>query len=165
MAKMEQYVIFKSHQQLFAIEIQHVVRVVEASTFTPLPEVADFVLGVQSIESAMVPIIDARKKLFHSFTADSGQNVILLCQWKDKSIGLYVEEIVGIQPLSETENQQDLAVTGLKQDYVTAFLQKEDALVLALDLDFLFSYEEEAALLAGINTYRDDDDGANADDE
>lgn len=162
---MEQYVIFKSHQQLFAIDIQHVVRVIEASTFTPLPEVADFVLGLQSVESAMVPIIDVRQKLFHAFTDDTGQNVILLCQWKDQTIGLYVEEIVGIQSLPETENQQDLAVSGLKQEYVAAFLKKEDALVLSLDLDFLFSYEQEAELLAGITAFQDPYDGSDADDE
>lgn len=58
---MEQYVVFKSHQQHFALRIDYVVRVIEAASFTQLPEVADFVLGIQPIEEAMVPIIDIRK--------------------------------------------------------------------------------------------------------
>ena len=47
---MEQYVVFKSHQQHFALRIDYVVRVIEAASFTQLPEVADFVLGIQPIE-------------------------------------------------------------------------------------------------------------------
>lgn len=85
---MEQYVVFKSHQQHFALRIDYVVRVIEAASFTQLPEVADFVLGIQPIEEAMVPIIDIRKKLFDEFTPETGQNVVLLCHWQEQAIGL-----------------------------------------------------------------------------
>ena len=47
---MEQYVIFRSHDQLFAIRVQQVTRVIEAQSFIQLPEVADFVLGVYEFQ-------------------------------------------------------------------------------------------------------------------
>ena len=42
---MEQYVVFKSHDQLFGLPVTIVRRVVETNKFIPLPEVADYVLG------------------------------------------------------------------------------------------------------------------------
>ena len=48
--KMEQYVVFKSHDQLFGLPVTIVRRVVETNKFIPLPEVADYVLGVYECE-------------------------------------------------------------------------------------------------------------------
>jgi purine-binding chemotaxis protein CheW len=122
---MEQYVVFKSHQQLFALRIDYVVRVIEAASFTQLPEVADFVLGIQPFEEAMVPIIDIRKKLFDEFT-----------------------------PLVESPSNAELNTSGLKQNYIEAFLKKDDELVLALELPFLFSYEQAAEMTAELDAYQ-----------
>ncbi|MFS0935308.1 MULTISPECIES: chemotaxis protein CheW [Enterococcus] len=151
---MEQYVVFKSHQQLFALRIDYVVRVIEAAPFTQLPEVANFVLGIQPFEEAMVPIIDIRKKLFDEFTPETGQNVVLLCHWQEQAIGLYVEEIVGILPLVESPSNAELNTSGLKQNYIEAFLKKDDELVLALELPFLFSYEQAAEMTAELDAYQ-----------
>ena len=43
---MEQYVIFKSHSQLFAIRVMDVDRVIEARNFIHLPEVEEHILGL-----------------------------------------------------------------------------------------------------------------------
>lgn len=66
--KMEQYVVFKSHDQLFGLPVTIVRRVVETNKFIPLPEVADYVLGVYEYEEQMLPIIDLGRKLFNDFT-------------------------------------------------------------------------------------------------
>ena len=162
---MEQYVVFKSHQQLFALRIDYVVRVIEAASFTQLPEVADFVLGIQPFEEAMVPLIDIRKKLFDEFTPETGQNVVLLCHWQEQAIGLYVEAIVGILPLVESPSNAELNTSGLKQNYIEAFLKKDDELVLALELPFLFSYEQAAEMTAELDAYQTEELAAANDDD
>ena len=48
--KMEQYVVFESHNQLFGLPVTIVRRVVETDKFISLPEVADYVLGVYEYE-------------------------------------------------------------------------------------------------------------------
>ena len=162
---MEQYVVFKSHQQHFALRIDYVVRVIEAASFTQLPEVADFVLGIQPIEEAMVPIIDIRKKLFDEFTPETGQNVVLLCHWHERANGLYVEESVGILPLAESPSNAELNTSGLKQNYIEAFLKKDDELVLALELPFLFSYEQAAEMKDELGAYQTEKLAAANDDD
>jgi purine-binding chemotaxis protein CheW len=140
---MEQYVIFKSHDQHFAIRVQHVTRVIEARSFIQLPEVADFVLGVYEFQEKMIPIIDVRRKLFKEFTTISEQNNVILCHWNDQDLGLYVDEIVGISTLEETDYQVQLDRSGLKQSYIEKFLKNEESVVLLLALSFLFDFESE----------------------
>ena len=65
---MEQYVVFKSHGQFFAILVQNVDRIIEANQFIQLPEVSDFILGVYEYQEKMIPIVDVRQKLFKQYT-------------------------------------------------------------------------------------------------
>ena len=125
---MEQYVIFRSHDQLFAIRVQQVTRVIEAQSFIQLPEVADFVV---------------RRKLFKEPTTVSERNNVILCHWNDQDLGLYVDEIVGISTLEETDYEAQLDRSGLKQSYIEQFLKSDESVVLLLALSFLFDYEPE----------------------
>ena len=65
---MEQYVIFKSHSQLFAIRVMDVDRVIEARNFIHLPEVEEHILGVYYYQEYSVPINYIRKKVFREYS-------------------------------------------------------------------------------------------------
>ncbi|CAI3320698.1 chemotaxis protein CheW [Enterococcus cecorum] len=136
---MEQYVIFKSHSQLFAIRVMDVDRVIEARNFIHLPEVEEHILGVYEYQESMVPIIDIRKKLFREYSDHKEDAKVILCQWKGRLLGLFVEDIKGIYYLEETNYEQDLIRSSLKQSYIEKFLKLDDEVVMLLDLNYLFS--------------------------
>ena len=129
--KMEQYVVFKSHDQLFGLPVTIVRRVVETNKFIPLPEVADYVLGVYEYEEQMLPIIDLGRKLFNDFTEQTQEAKVILCNWKEQSLGIYVEKIVGIVYLETNDNEKELEKASEQKraklvkrlDTVEAFLQ------------------------------------------
>ena len=93
------------------------------------------------------------------------KNVVLLCHWQEQAIGLYVEEIVGILPLAESPSNAELNTSGLKQNYIEAFLKKDDELVLALELPFLFSYEQAAEMKDELGAYQTEKLAAANDDD
>ena len=136
---MEQYVIFKSHSQLFAIRVMDVDRVIEARNFIHLPEVEEHILGVYEYQESMVPIIDIRKKLFREYSDHKEDAKVILCQWKGRLLGLFVEDIKGIYYLEETNYEQDVIRSSLKQSYIEKFLKLDDEVVMLLDLNYLFS--------------------------
>ena len=74
---MEQYVVFKSHDQLFGLPVTIVRRVVETNKFIPLPEVADYVLGVYEYEEQMLPIIDLGQRFYGTDARGQGHLVQL----------------------------------------------------------------------------------------
>lgn len=139
---MEQYVVFKSHQQLFAIRVKDVDRVIEANRFIALPEVADFILGVYEYHENMLPIVDIRKKLFGQFSNQEDESKVILCRWQDHLQGLYVEDIIGISYMEETSYEQDLVKSLLKNSYIEKFLKLEDEVVMLLELEYLFNNEQ-----------------------
>ena len=148
---MGQYVLFKSHSQLFAMPINVVKRVLEVDSFITIPEVADYILGVYEFEDHMVPIIDLRQKLFGEATVDTTETKVILCSWKDQLLGVFVENILGISELEETNYEEQLAKANLKRGYIGSFLKYEQEVVISLELEYLFNNAEEEELLGNMD--------------
>lgn len=159
MKRMEQYVIFQSNNQRFAILVQNVARVIEAKKFIALPEVEPFILGVYEFQGKMVPIIDVRKKLFQEFTEPTGETKVILCRWKDRTVGLYVEDILGISSLEPAVYEENELNSSIRQIYIQSFLKMEDTLVMLLDLSYFFSTKQEQDLVSQLDGIKDDMDG------
>ena len=155
---MEQYVVFKSHNQLFAIRVTNVDRVIEANRFIALPEVAEFILGVYEYHDNMVPIVDVRKKLFNRFSEQTEESKVILCRFEGHSQGVYVEDIIGISYMEETNYEQDLVKSLLKKGYIEKFLKLEDEVVMLLELDYLFNNEQTQAALQELEQFADVED-------
>ena len=105
---MEQYIVFTSHDQLFCLPVTVVRRIVEAENFVPIPDVPAYILGVYEYEEQMLPIIDLKAKLFNDPTVKNTENKVILCQWQEQTIGIYVESIRGIMMLEDTDYEREL---------------------------------------------------------
>lgn len=144
---MEQYVVFKSCKQIFALPVEIVKRVIETENFIALPEVPDYVLGVYEYQEQMLPIVDLGKRLYGELSPLTQDSKVVLARRQKQTMGIFVEQIVGIMSLSETDHEKDLALFSLKRAYINQFLKMGDEIVIELDLDYLFdrSQEEEIA--------------------
>lgn len=147
---MEQYVVFKSHGQFFAILVQNVDRIIEVSQFILLPEVSDFILGVHEYQEKMIPIVDVRKKLFHEYTTKTETTKVILCQWEGQSLGLYVEDIVDISYMETSRYEEELVRAALKQGYIEQFLKLDERIVMQLSMAFLFDNQQESPALVDL---------------
>ena len=144
---MEQYVIFQSHQQYFALSVLDVVRVIEVEAITSLPEVPQFVLGVYDFQGEMIPIIDVGQKLFLKETDQTSESKIILCTWKSQTIGLVVETIQSIGTLTKASYEENELNNTIKQHYIAEFLKLDTQLVLLLDLAYFFTLQQEEMML------------------
>ncbi|WP_415586643.1 chemotaxis protein CheW [Liquorilactobacillus mali] len=122
-------------------------RVVESPKFIVLPEVPEYVLGALEYNNTMAPIIDFRDKLFGEKIEDSPSSKVILCNWQDNSLGLLIEEIVGITELTETEYEVEIERANLKRGYVDKFLKLKDDIVISIDLTYLFDNKQEDQII------------------
>lgn len=152
---MEQYVVFKSHGQYFAISVQNVDRIIDAEQFILLPEVSDFILGVYEYQEKMIPIVDVRKKLFREYTEKMQLPKIILCQWEGQSLGLYVEDIVDISFMESSSYEEELVRAALKQGYIEQFLKLGDQVVMQLSMTYLFDNQQETQPLVELEAITD----------
>lgn len=121
-----------------------------------MPEVAPYILGVYEFQEKMVPIVDVRKKLFQKFTESTGETKVILCRWKEQTLGLYVEDILGISSLEPAVYEENSLNTSIKQIYIQSFLKMDDTLVMLLDLSYFFSAKQEQALVTQLENIKDD---------
>lgn len=145
---MGQYVVFKSNDQAFAIDVHVVKRVVETNSFIKIPEVEPYVLGVYEYEAAMIPIIDLQHKLFGLPTPQDSEAKVILCRWQDRLLGIYVAEITGIFALDEASYEDELQKANLKNGYIDKFLKLKDEVIISLELDYLFNNEQTKQIMA-----------------
>ncbi|MFT8392732.1 MAG: chemotaxis protein CheW [Liquorilactobacillus ghanensis] len=157
---MDQYVVFKSHDQFFALPVLLVKRIVETDQFISLPDVPDFVLGVFEHQQHMIPIIDLRRKLFGEFTPTTDATKVILCEWQDQHLGLFIENIVGINYLEETNYETELSQADLKRGYIGKFLKFKDQVVISLKLDYLFDNNQSQALTDSVAELEKSKEGA-----
>jgi len=152
----EQYIVFTSHEQLFCLPVTVVRRIVEAENFVPIPDVPDYILGVYEYEEQMLPIIDLKAKLFGDKTVKSTDNKVILCQWQDQTIGIYVESIRGIMMLEDTDYERELTKAKLKRGYIGKFLKLDDEVVISLELEYLFNNQQAQELLDSVEQANED---------
>lgn len=148
---MGQYVVFKSHKQLFALPVKVVKRVIEAEKFISLPEVPDYILGIYEYQEQMLPIVDLCKKLYHEFSPSTIDAKVILAHWNERTMGIYVEEIIGITALETTDYEKGLDQAALGHEYITRFLKMTDDVVIELNLDYLFNAEQSAEILSSVD--------------
>ncbi|MDY4066029.1 purine-binding chemotaxis protein CheW [Lactobacillus agilis] len=148
---MEQYIVFTSHEQLFCLPVTVVRRIVEAENFVPIPDVPDYILGVYEYEEQMLPIIDLKAKLFSDKTVKNTENKVILCQWHEQTIGIYVESIRGIMMLEDTDYERELTKAKLKRGYIGKFLKLDDEVVISLELEYLFNNEQAQELMDSVD--------------
>lgn len=158
---MQQYVLFKSHNQYFAIDVMAVDRIIETNVWISLPEVPDFILGAYEYQNQLVPITDLCQKLFGEFSTQKIENKVILCHWCNRNQGFYVEEIIGVVYLEETHYEQNFDKILLKSGYIDRFLKdSEQDLVMLLKLESLFDnqqVQEVFSKLEGFEGLGDDD--------
>ncbi|AUJ30648.1 MAG: chemotaxis protein CheW [Liquorilactobacillus hordei] len=143
----KQYIVFKSHEQMFALPVSIVKRVVEFPKFIILPEVPEYVLGAVEFNNTMVPIIDFKNKLFGEKVEENPSSKVILCNWEDNSLGLLIEEIIGITELTETDYEAEIERANLKRGYVDKFLKLKDDVVISINLTYLFDNKQEDQIL------------------
>jgi len=148
---MGQYVVFNSHKQTFALPVEIVKRVIEAENFISLPEVPDYILGVYEYQEQMLPIVDLSKRLYRESSPVTVDSKVILANWNERTIGIFVEEIVGIMALKDTDYEKDLNKSSLKHDYISKFLKMSDEVVIELNLNYLFNDQQEEQILSSVD--------------
>ena len=149
---MGQYAVFKSHKQVFALPVEMVKRVIETEKFISLPEVPGYVLGVYEYQEQMLPIVDLSKRLYGELSPATLDSKVILAHWSERTMGIFVEEIVGIMSLTETDYEKDLDRSSLKRPYISQFLKMGDEVVIELNLDYLFNSSQEEEIISSVDS-------------
>ncbi|MFY9214822.1 MAG: chemotaxis protein CheW [Tissierellaceae bacterium] len=145
---MEQSIVFISNEQLFALYVSSVEKIVEYQEPKKLPDTQDYFLGIIQYDSSILPIIDLSRRLYGIESTNSSKSKIIVVRWKDSQIGLMVDDIVGIQSFLPSQFEDYDLDMDISNEYITGFIKSSGDVILVLNIDKLFSKEQEEELSA-----------------
>ena len=102
---MKQYIVMQNGKTKISIPITDIKEIVLKESITKVPNMPDYMVGVQNIRGEIINVIDIKK--FLNIQDDVESKKIVICILEDKMIGLLTEEVSEIIKL-ETENLKDI---------------------------------------------------------
>lgn len=145
---MEQYIVFVNNHQDFAIDISKIERIIEFEEPKRVPEASDYLLGVLQYNSQVIPIIDLSTRLYNIKADYDMDTKIIVVMWKDRLIGLLVDEILGIRSFSDEQYEKSNKEMDILKEYISGFIKEEENITMVLDVDKIFTKEQEKELFS-----------------
>jgi len=141
------YLSFKLNNELFAVNVNKVLEVLEKQHVTKIPRAPAYVNGIINFRGEVLPVIDARKKfLMPEREAHLKYVIIVLDLEKDNGtyrLGAIADGVKDVMEINEHEIQE---VPKLGMNYNTEFIKgtiyTDNGFMMLLDVDKVFSHEE-----------------------
>ncbi len=157
-----QYLTFKLHEEVFALEISRVREVLEYTSVTRVPRTPDFMTGVINLRGNVIPVIDMNLKLGMPKTERTIDTCIIIVEIVESGETLVlgaladsVQEVIEIEP--ENIEPAPKIGTSLNIEFLKGMGKKDDHFMMIFDIDKVFSIEDIAALSADIDIKKQED--------
>jgi purine-binding chemotaxis protein CheW len=131
-----EYLAFRLGSDTYGVPIGEVREILKLPPVTEVPRAPSDVIGVVSVRGLLVTIIDLKLRL-HASPAEIGKRgrILLVMGADAEVIGLYVDEVLQVFRLAESEVELTNNVLGSKLgDYVVGIGRPEGSLLILIDL-------------------------------
>jgi purine-binding chemotaxis protein CheW len=131
-----EYLAFRLGIDVYAVPIGEVREILKLPPVTEVPRAPSEVVGVVSVRGLLVTVIDLKQRLRVSAADITKKGRILLVMGSDNEIiGLYVDEVLQVYRLAESEVEvAGNALGGKLGDYVVGIGRPEGSLLILIDL-------------------------------
>ena len=165
----EQLVVFQLNQELYGVNVTQVQSIIPMQEIVTVPNAPLFIEGVVNLRGAIVPVVDLRSRFNLSQLAmveaeNNGKKgklkqVIVIIELDDLMVGLIVDKVTeviriaeeDIEPPSPLLASVDTAylrgIGKFKKEKEGGAADDEGQLVILLDLNRVFSLDEQQALV------------------
>lgn len=146
-ANVSQIVSFQLGEEEFGLDIMKVQEIILVGEITKMPQVPEYVRGMINLRGHVIPVVDLRKRFRQPPCEKTEEQRIIVVNIASRTIGIVVDAVNEV--LRMTPDQIEPAPTGIGSDvqnFITGLLKIEKKLVILLDIEGLFSEEEQATL-------------------
>lgn len=153
---------FRVGEQMYALDILRIREVIRPQKLTPVPKAPKFIEGVINLRGAVIPVVDLRKRFDQPVRKGNNKVRTLVCVLGGKIIGLVVDEVVEVKNFARHEIQPAprFIKGGAGTDYFLGVCQRQDELVMIMNLEKILSTDEKIDLDVIRDTLQDSLHGA-----
>ncbi|MGO4995192.1 hypothetical protein G7058_05980 [Jeotgalibaca porci] len=141
---MTKFINFICNEQQFALTIDSVEKILLYKKPALIPDTSAYINGFLSYNDIPLLLIDMKRRLFNEKLTPNEQTKVIVANWKNKKIGLIVEQITQVKEYPITDVEQAESTNGTaKTAYIIGTFQENDDITLHIDVDMLFPLEGE----------------------
>jgi purine-binding chemotaxis protein CheW len=132
-------------EQLYALDIELVERVLRTVEIRPVPSGPEIVAGLINVRGSIIPVVDMRARLGLPKRKPRLEDCLLLVKTPRRRLALQVESVHGIigRTAEEINSVEDMAP---QTKYFAGVAKLDGEILLIQDLERLLSVEEEIAI-------------------
>jgi len=148
MSQKQTFLSFVLGEEKFAVNIFHVLEVLELKHITALPKLPDYILGVMDFRGQVVTVVSARKKLnVQTQAQEISRQVIVMMDIpianEPFTLGMVVDAVEDVVEVNEDEIR---SVDHLAQLYHLAFLDgmfvQNERFIIMLNMTCIFDHDD-----------------------
>jgi purine-binding chemotaxis protein CheW len=137
-----QFLAFKLHDELFALEILRVQEIRGLTPITPIPSAPEHIRGVMNLRGTIVPVVDLRMRFGLGESTFNRFTVIIVVLVGTRVLGLVVDAVSDVLDVAPTDIAPPPDLGGhVDTTFITGMVQRGEEIVLLLNLDQLLGLE------------------------
>ena len=151
----EQIVVFTLDEQLYALPLIAVIKIIHAIEIRHLPRAPEIIIGLINVKGQIMPVVDIRKRLgMLSREIDLNDRLIIANTGK-REVAILVDSVTGI---SDITPQQQVIITEIfpLSEHLSGISKTDDGLILIYNLDRFLNLDEEHDLEQAMKTQRNE---------
>lgn len=134
---------FRLGAEMYAIDIMRIKEIIRPQKLTAVPRAPVFVEGMINLRGSVLPVIDLGKRFGLPAIPVDRRSRVIICAVFDRFVGILVEEVSEVRRYTRQEIKSPPEfVKGRESEFFLAVCQREDDLVMIIDLEKLFSTDE-----------------------
>jgi purine-binding chemotaxis protein CheW len=138
------YLSFTINKELYAVNVEKVLEVLERQEITSVPNVPEVIKGIVNFRGEIVPVFESRIKFNLPARDDNASFVIIVLDLlKDNEnyrIGAIVDKVKDVITLSGTEIKQVPAMSkDFNADFLSGIVKRDNEFILLLDVNKVFT--------------------------
>ncbi|NCB38999.1 MAG: purine-binding chemotaxis protein CheW [Erysipelotrichia bacterium] len=132
----------------YAIYINKVREIYPMTDIRKIPKAPQFVEGVINLRGLIVPVIDLRKRFDMPPNENRQSAKILIVELEKNQVGMIVDNVSEVMRFyaDEIEKTPPMFSASIDSQYIQGVANLNEKLIILLDIEKLFSFEEQSVL-------------------
>lgn len=142
-----QLVSFNLGAEEYAVEVLKVREIIRMTAITHVPNTPPSIEGIINLRGKVIPIISLRNRFGMSSADEDHHTRIMVMDIAGKLMGFIVDGVSEVIRIASGEIQPapSIAAGGVDQDFISGVIKHGEQLLLMLQLDRMFSSDEQDA--------------------
>ncbi len=150
------YLSFKLNNELFAIDVQKALTILDIKPITEVPNSPAHLRGVINLRGSVLPIVDLGIKFGMKATQIGEKTcIIVLCvniDGDDVQLGILADSVDEVFEITESQIELSPTIgTKYKVEFITGMYQLPSAFIMLLNIDAIFNSNEHLLINAEEN--------------